>query len=83
MICEHQEWMTCPFQPVLPLLESYLDVQEISVANVIVLLCQGKFLVEVCTWMEMGWIPLLEERTALTPEVKASTSAVKGFSGSG
>ena len=87
MVCEVGEQMPCPLQPVAPLFHGELYGQELTVVDVVILLCRGKLLGVEGTWMETwrraGSLGEDDKSTAPTPVLAASTSTRNGKLGLG
>ncbi len=43
VICNYSEWVVSSLQPVPPLFQSQLDGEQLSIPDVIILLCWGQF----------------------------------------
>ncbi len=64
-----------------PFFEHKLDVQELSVADIVILLHRSEFLGEEGTWMEFGRVPLLLRQHRSYPSGQSINLHNEGLAG--
>lgn len=81
MVCENEELVKCPLQPVTAFLESQFDCNEHLDADVIIILCQGNHgnMPGRATGRSLGFSTKLCQRIAPTPVSEAFSFTTKGL----